>query len=104
MTAQARQGVRVRPLPRLRGPTQQTCKMCGQPDKFDFYVPDDVWVAVAPEPHRGHVICLYCFDEEASAKGIPIAEALIDLCFTGEAVSMFLDIRSATDVVRERSA
>jgi hypothetical protein len=27
---------------RPRIPLQQTCKACGQPDKFDFHVPDEI--------------------------------------------------------------
>ena len=79
---------RVRPLPRLRNPQQQTCKMCGQPEKFDFRVPDDVWRAVVPLPFQNYAICLYCFDEESAAKGIPFAADLKYVCFAGRAASV----------------
>ncbi len=28
-------------------------------------------------------MCLYCFDEEAAAKGIPYAWAITEFCFAG---------------------
>ena len=83
---------RVRPLPRLRDPQQQTCKMCGQPEKFDFHVPDDVWRAVVPEAFQHYAICLYCFDEEAAANGIQFAADLQYVCFTGRAASVEFNV------------
>ncbi len=45
-----------------RAPKPQTCKDCWRSDGIDFYVPDDVWDAVA----RGcTVLCLGCFDRRA---------------------------------------
>ena len=62
--------------------------MCGQPEKFDFHMPDDVWRAVVPEPFQRYVICLYCFDEEAAVKGVTVAADLEHVCFAGRAASV----------------
>ena len=71
---------------------QQTCKMCGQPDKFDFHIPNEIWKAVVPEEFRTMVVCLYCFDEEAAAKGVNYAEAISEFCFAGRAVALGLKV------------
>lgn len=84
----------VRPLPRLRAPMQQTCKMCGQPDKFDFYVPDELWREVVPKDYQALAVCLYCFDEEAAAKSIDFAADLTELCFAGRSVCLGFKIAS----------
>ena len=39
-------------------PQQQTCKVCGQADKFNFHVPDKVWKTVVPPPYCERVVCL----------------------------------------------
>ena len=36
-------------LPYKVDPQQQTCKVCGRPDKFNFHVPDAVWEWIVPE-------------------------------------------------------
>ena len=85
---------------------QQTCKMCGQPEKFDFQVPDELWCSVVPQEYQSLAVCLYCFDEEAAAKGIDFATALTELCFAGRAASLNLKISSAINNVdqEQRSA
>jgi hypothetical protein len=62
---------------------QQTCKVCGRPDKFDFYLPDELWAAVVPVEYRDRVVCLYCFDEFAAAAGQEYAASLQKLYFAG---------------------
>lgn len=69
--------------PGMDDPRQQRCKACGRPDKFDFYVPNDVWESVVPDHLRTRVVCLYCFDDYAAAKGIRYAAHLSELCFVG---------------------
>jgi len=49
----------------------QTCKVCGRRDKFNFAVDDATWAAVVPEAYRNLVVCLACFDDLAQARGIP---------------------------------
>ena len=71
---------------------QQRCKMCDQPDKFDFHVPDEVWEAVVPEEFQTMVVCLYCFDEEAAKRGVNYAEAISEFCFAGRAVALGLKV------------
>ena len=84
-----------RPLPRLRVPMQQTCKMCGQPDKFNFDVPDDVWRSVVPTEFQHLVVCLYCFDEQAAIRGVSYASQLREVCFAGRAASIAFAIDDA---------
>lgn len=36
-------------MARLSDAHRQTCKVCRQPHKFDFQVPDELWAAVVPE-------------------------------------------------------
>jgi len=68
---------------RPREPLQQTCKSCEQPDKFDFHVPDAVWLAVVPQQFHGRVVCLYCFDEFARERNVDYAASLGPLFFAG---------------------
>lgn len=44
---------------------QQTCKVCNQPDKFNFSVPDNIWNLIVPTQYQNKVICLSCFDNFA---------------------------------------
>lgn len=62
---------------------QQTCKACGLPDKFNFWVPDDVWAAVVPEHLRNRVVCLPCFDDFAAAARVKYGPSLRGLYFAG---------------------
>ena len=76
-------------------PQQQTCKVCGEPDKFDFHVPDDVWAAIVPPPYVNRVVCLYCFDEFALDRGVAYASALGDLYFAGTKATFRFRVASA---------
>ena len=62
---------------------QQTCKACGQPDKFDFTLPDEVWRAILPAAFWDRVVCLFCFDEYARERNIDYADSLSMLYFAG---------------------
>ena len=76
---------------------RQTCKACGRPDKFDFNISDEVWTAVVPEAYRNRVLCLYCFDDFAAARGIDYARALRDVWFAGDrAVFQFVPVTRVT--------
>ncbi len=59
------------------------CSLCGTAPKFDFVVHDDLWAAVVPRIHRLGVVCLPCFDREATKKGIDWADGLEQVQFTG---------------------
>lgn len=67
---------------------RQTCKACGRPDKFDFYVREDVWQAVVPEHLKSRVVCLFCFDGFAKEKGADYADAIHTLYFAGDAETL----------------
>ncbi len=62
---------------------QQTCKVCGRIDKFNFNVPDKIWEAVVPLEYRNRVVCLACFDDFAQKKMINYADYLQSVYFAG---------------------
>lgn len=66
---------------------QQRCKVCGRRDKFNFYVPDDVWRAIVPFRLQNRVVCLGCFDRMAKEKGVEYAPHLLNLYFAGDQAS-----------------
>ena len=66
--------------------------MCGQPQKLEFHVPDDLWLQVIDPPFQTLAVCLYCFDESAAAKGIPFAAADSELWFAGRQTILQLEI------------
>lgn len=70
-------------MPRRTERQQSTCKICGQPDKIDFTVPDEIWLAVVPRDFQGEVVCLYCFDESARENNVDYAASLNTLYFAG---------------------
>jgi hypothetical protein len=74
-----------------------TCKVCGRPEKFDFYVLDEIWHAIVPPKYRGKVVCLSCFDDFAKEKDINYSSALQDLCFAGEKATFRFKIAWAGD-------
>lgn len=62
----------------------QTCHACGHRDKFDFHVPNELWVTVVPDRHVGHVVCLGCFDNFARERGVDYSGAIQTLYFAGD--------------------
>ena len=74
---------------------QQTCKVCGHRDKFDFHVPDEIWAAVVPPIFQNRVVCLACFDDYAGEKGIEYATRLKTLYFAGDQASFEFQAVSA---------
>ncbi len=74
---------------------RQTCKVCGRPDKFDFYVPDEVWAAVVPEEFGHLALCLYCFDNFAAGRQVNYATCLSELWFAGDAATFRFAVAAA---------
>lgn len=66
---------------------QQTCKVCGRADFFDFHMPDDVWKEVVPVRLQNRVVCLACFDALAKDKDVDYSAHLSRLWFAGEMCS-----------------
>lgn len=67
----------------------QTCKACGSRDKFNFHVPDDIWISVVPAPLRGLVVCLSCFDGYAASAGVSYADKIdSEFYFVGDAATL----------------
>ena len=67
---------------------QQRCKVCGYRDKFDFHVPDNMWLSVVPEKFQNRVVCLSCFDDFAKKKGVDYSASIKKLYFVGDKVSL----------------
>ena len=76
----------------------QTCKACGNRDKFDFDVPDEVWRAVVPIHLRNRVVCLSCFDDFAQIRGIEYAAHVSALHFAGDGAALVFRPVSGTTV------
>lgn len=74
---------------------RQTCKCCGRPDKFDFYVPDELWEQIVPADLRNRVVCLYCFDDFAAEAGINYADHLHCLYFAGDQATFIFQTAKA---------
>jgi hypothetical protein len=77
---------------------QQTCKVCGRPDKFDFHVPDDIWNEVVPAEFRRKVVCLACFDDFARQRDVEYASHLHTLYFAGGRASFQFEVVSAATI------
>ena len=81
----------------------QTCKVCGHRDKFNFNVPNDVWEAVVPLEYQNRVVCLACFDDFATARRVDYA-ARLDTSLWFAAERGYLRIpRQNRDLVRLRA-
>lgn len=76
---------------------QQRCKACGQPDKFDFNVEDEVWRRVVPSHLQNRVVCLACFDDFARSKGVKYSHALRALYFAGKRASFCFKVEARAD-------
>lgn len=76
----------------------QTCKACGNRDKFDFDVPDEIWQAVVPIHLRNRVVCLPCFDDFAQLQGINYAAHVSALHFAGDGAALVFRPVSGTTV------
>jgi hypothetical protein len=81
-----------------RGMQRQRCKMCWHADKFDFGVPDQVWVAIVPEGLQKKSLCLACFDDLARDRGVAYAPSLVTLYFAGDRASFEFRTVSAVTV------
>lgn len=83
---------------RRRAEQQQTCKACGQPDKLNFHVPDEVWRDVVPTELQSRVVCLFCFDEYARENNVDYAASLSTLYFAGRCAALTLRVVSANSL------
>lgn len=45
--------------------TREICKICFQPNRIGFAVPDKVWASVVKPAYANKVICLQCFTRMA---------------------------------------
>jgi hypothetical protein len=63
---------------------QQTCKVCLRVDRFNFHVPDEVWLAVVPMQYQNRVVCLACFDQFSEKRQVDYSTCLESLYFAGD--------------------
>ncbi len=60
------------------------CAICGETSvKFDYLVRDELWEIVIPKQYRRDVVCLPCYDQLATEKGIDWVDGLKEVQFTG---------------------
>ncbi|MGH7797999.1 MAG: hypothetical protein ACREQ2_24315 [Candidatus Binatia bacterium] len=82
----------------LTGFKLQKCTVCNCEDKFNFYVPDEIWREVVPREYRNNVACLPCFDEFARKKNFDYADSIEVLYFAGRQASFKFQTVSAQSV------
>lgn len=83
--------------------SRQTCRVCGRPDKFNFYVPDEVWQEVVPAEFSSRVVCLYCFDGFAKERRVDYATRLSEVWFAGDAATFQFQVSRAIPSCQEQS-
>lgn len=66
------------------------CFGCGKTVDFDFVVTDDTWKSVVPREYRTAALCLRCFDEMATHKGIEWVKYVVSVQYTGENKTLYL--------------
>jgi hypothetical protein len=79
----------------LRGFRRQKCAACKCADKFNFFVPDELWKDVVPQQYQNGVVCLPCFDEFAREKNVDYADSIEVLYFAGNQASFKFQTVSA---------
>ena len=76
---------------------QQTCKVCGRSDKFNYNVPDELWKKVVPAKYHNKVVCLECFDQLAFKKNIDYSNCINTLYFAGDQATFTFQTVAAQD-------
>ena len=74
---------------------RQTCSACKCADKFNFYVPDELWRSTVPREYHNKVVCLPCFDEFARAGNVDYSGFIKALYFAGNQASFKFETVSA---------
>lgn len=74
---------------------RQKCSVCKCVDKFNFYVPDELWKDIIPRQYQNKVVCLPCFDECARAQNVDYSESIEVLYFAGNQASFKFQTVSA---------
>jgi hypothetical protein len=72
--------------------------VCHCDDKFNFYVPDELWREIVPREFYNKVVCLPCFDEFARKQDVDYADSIDTLYFAGNQASFKFQTVSAQDV------
>jgi hypothetical protein len=77
---------------------RQICRVCNCQDKFNFYVPDEVWREVVPSEYQNKVVCLPCFDDFARKQNVDYSDSIEVLYFAGRQASFKFQTVSAQSV------
>ncbi len=77
---------------------RQRCRVCKCEDKFNFYVPDEVWREIVPPEYQNKVVCLPCFDEFARKQNVDYSRWIEVLYFAGRQASFKFQTVSAQSV------
>lgn len=51
-------------------PAREICKRCWRISPVGFEVSDGLWESIVPDGLAAQVLCLFCFDEFATERGI----------------------------------
>jgi hypothetical protein len=79
---------------------RQRCSACKCQDKFNFYVPDEIWREIVPVQYLNKVVCLQCFDEFARKKNIDYSHSIDTLYFAGSQATFKFHILAAAQAER----
>jgi hypothetical protein len=77
---------------------RQRCRVCKCEDKFNFYVPDEVWREIVPPEYQNKVVCLPCFDEFARKQNVDYSRSIEVLYFAGRQASFKFQTVSAQSI------
>ena len=70
--------------------TREICKGCNRENPLGFQVPDQVWAQAVPEHLRELVLCIVCFDELATLRGVDWSAEVSFYPVSGVAFQAFL--------------
>lgn len=77
---------------------RQRCSVCHCDDKFNYYVPDQMWRRIVPSEYQNNVVCLPCFDDFARKQNVDYSDFIEVLYFAGSQASFKFQTVSAQDV------
>jgi hypothetical protein len=61
-------------------PSGDACKRCGREDGLGFLLPDHMWDGAVPNEFHQELLCLLCFDELATERGVDWRAYPVQFC------------------------
>lgn len=81
---------------------REVCKRCFRENPVGFRVPDEVWAAAVPERYRDKVLCIFCFDDFATRRGVDWSTGPIEFWpVSGAAAQQEAQLRRKAGLQRE---